>query len=93
MAAAMVPLLGDRECQVWWARPSAAAPALLDLLDAAERERWSCLMRAEDKARYLVSHAMLRLVLAAHSGVPARDLRFSTVCRYCVNSHCMPELA
>jgi 4'-phosphopantetheinyl transferase len=91
--AAMVPRLEDRECQVWWARPGAAAPPLLDLLDEAERARWSRFMRAEDKARYLVSHAMLRLVLAVHAGIPPRELCFSTICRYCGESHGKPELA
>lgn len=93
MAAMVVPLLGERECQVWWARPSAALPVLLDLLDEGERARWSRFLREEDKARYLVSHAMLRLVLAAHSGIPPRDIRFSTICRYCGQSHGKPELA
>jgi 4'-phosphopantetheinyl transferase len=91
--AAIVPRLGDRECQVWWVRPDAAAPSLLDLIDEAERARWSRFMREEDKARYLVSHAMLRLLLAAHSGIPPHELRFSTVCRYCGASHGKPELA
>jgi 4'-phosphopantetheinyl transferase len=92
MAMTTVPPLRPGECQVWWANRMAAARSLLDVLDERERERWSRFMREEDKALYLVAHAMLRLVLAAHSGAAAPAIRFSTICRFCGATHGKPLL-
>jgi 4'-phosphopantetheinyl transferase len=90
--ATTVPPLRAGECQVWWARRTAASRPLLDILDARERERWSRFMREEDKGLYLVAHATLRLVLAAHSGAVAPAIRFSTICRFCGATHGKPRL-
>jgi 4'-phosphopantetheinyl transferase len=92
MATPTVPPLSAGECQVWWASRAAAALSLLDLLDEHERGRWSRFMREEDKALYLVSHAVRRLVLGAHARIPAREIRFSTLCRHCGKSHGKPLL-
>ena len=90
--ATTVPPLRAGECQVWWASRTVAAPPLRDVLDARERERWSRFMREDDKALYLVAHAMLRRVLAAHSGVATPALHFSTICRFCGETHGKPRL-
>ncbi|MEZ5123138.1 MAG: hypothetical protein R2736_16435 [Solirubrobacterales bacterium] len=45
---AAVPSLGAAVCQVWWARPRAVDPALLD---AATRRRVVALRRAADRER------------------------------------------
>jgi len=78
-----VPSLRAGECQVWWASPAAGHRELLSLLDANERGRWSRFRRDEDRARYLVAHALARLVLAGHLGAPAAELGFSAACRHC----------
>ncbi len=91
--SATVPSLRAGECQVWWARPAAGHSELLSLLDAGEHARWSRFRRDEDRARYLVAHALARLVLAAHLGTPAAKLGFAAVCRQCGGTdHGKPRL-
>jgi 4'-phosphopantetheinyl transferase len=63
-----VPELAAGECQLWWGGPDMAAPHLLELLDGPERERFDRFRRAQDRALYLVAHALARRVLAAHAG-------------------------
>jgi 4'-phosphopantetheinyl transferase len=87
-----IPPLQPGECQVWWADRATAASHLMELLDEREQARWSRFLREEDRERYLVAHAMLRVVLAAHLGIPARELRFSTICRHCGKTHGKPRL-
>src|SRR5258708_22333818 len=91
--SATVPSLRAGECQVWWARPAAGHSELLSLLDAGEHARWSRFRRDEDRARYLVAHALARLVLAAHLRTPAAKLGFAAVCRQCGGTdHGKPRL-
>jgi 4'-phosphopantetheinyl transferase len=90
----MIPLLRAGECQVWWARPEAARDELEALLDAGERARLSRMRRAEDRARYVVSHALARVVLAAHVDAAATALGFAMACRHCgVSDHGKPRLS
>lgn len=85
------PPLTEGACHVWWATPSVAArPALVDLLDAPERERHQRFRRAEDRDRYLAAHALTRLVLAARLGAGPADLRFTAVCKHCGGPHGKP---
>jgi 4'-phosphopantetheinyl transferase len=53
------------QCQVWWARPDAADPRLLELLDDDERNRHIAYLRASDRDRFLVAHALARIVTGA----------------------------
>ncbi len=87
------PPLAAGLCHVWWASPAAGRSNLLRLLDAGERERWSWFRRDEDRARYLVAHALKRIVLSAHAGVPAGALAFAVVCRHCGGAHGKPRLS
>jgi 4'-phosphopantetheinyl transferase len=91
--SATVPSLRAGECQIWWARPVAEHGALLALLDAGERGRWSRFHRDEDRARYLAAHALARIVLAGHLGASAAGLGFATVCGQCGGTdHGKPQL-
>jgi 4'-phosphopantetheinyl transferase len=87
-----IPSLQPGECQVWWADRAAAASRLLPLLDDREQARLSRFRREEDRTRYLVAHATLRVLLAAHLRVPAHEVRFSTICRHCGKEHGKPRL-
>jgi 4'-phosphopantetheinyl transferase len=80
-------------CEVWWARPLApeAAPALVDLLDDAERDRLRRFRHPADRARYLAAHALTRLVLADAVGAAAAELAFDRTCR-CGEQHGKPTL-
>jgi 4'-phosphopantetheinyl transferase len=84
--------LGDG-CQVWWAPAAAAHPALAGLLDRDERERMARFVRAQDRALYLVAHALARLVLAPLVGVPASRIRFVARCATCGGPHGKPAVA
>jgi 4'-phosphopantetheinyl transferase len=91
-ASAVVPPLRAGECQVWWARP-AGTRELLALLDTGERGRCLRFHRDEDRARYLAAHALARLVLAGHLGIPAPALAFHATCRQCgAGDHGKPRL-
>jgi 4'-phosphopantetheinyl transferase len=80
-------------CTVWWARPVApdTAPALVELLDDAERARLARFRRPDDTARYLAAHALTRLVLADAVGRAPAELVFDRTCR-CGQQHGKPTL-
>lgn len=56
---------------------SAAEPYLLDLLDEEERHRHARFLRAEDRALFLVSHALTRIVAAHHVSIVPTALRYA----------------
>jgi 4'-phosphopantetheinyl transferase len=62
------------------------------LLGHAERTRWARFRRAEDRERYLVAHALARIVLGFHLGVAPDRIAFSTVCQRCGGAHGKPRL-
>lgn len=72
-----VPPLRPGSCQLWWARPAAPDSRLLGLLDDAERARHGCLLREQDRARFLAAHALVRIVAALHAGVGPRAIRYA----------------
>jgi 4'-phosphopantetheinyl transferase len=78
---------------VWWAAPVVPdqAPALVALLDAHERDRLARFRRADDRARYLAAHALVRLVLGDGNGATAAGLVFDRTCR-CGAAHGKPVL-
>jgi 4'-phosphopantetheinyl transferase len=78
---------------VWWAAPvpPEAAPGLVALLDAHERDRLDRFRLAADRARYVAAHALTRIVLAEAVGRPAGDLRFDRTCQ-CGQQHGKPVL-
>jgi 4'-phosphopantetheinyl transferase len=73
----VIPRLRPGACQVWWASSSAAAPHLLELLDEEERHRHAGFLRAEDRALFLVSHALARIVAAHHVAIAPRAVRYA----------------
>ncbi|WP_338011655.1 4'-phosphopantetheinyl transferase family protein [Streptomonospora alba] len=70
-------------CRLWWASPDDASPALLDLLDAGERERRERFRAPADRDRYLVAHALARLALAREAGCAPEQVTFTLHCRAC----------
>jgi 4'-phosphopantetheinyl transferase len=87
-----MPLLEDSVCQVWWARPTDARPALDRLLEPAERDRRDRLVSADDRDRLTVGAALARLVLARHLRRPADGIRFDRTCPTCGAQHGKPRL-
>lgn len=70
-------------CDVWWAAPACARPGLLDLLDAEERRRHARFRLQADRDRFLVAHALARLVCAHACGLPPEEVAFTWRCRNC----------
>lgn len=73
-------------CDVWWAEPSSAEPSLLELLDRHERERHERFRLAADRDRYLVAHALARLVCARAAGCDPGEVAFRLHCRSCART-------
>jgi 4'-phosphopantetheinyl transferase len=73
----VIPRLHAGACQLWWATTSAAGEHLLDLLDEQERHRHAGFLRAEDRALFLVSHALTRIVAAHHVAIAPRAVRYA----------------
>jgi 4'-phosphopantetheinyl transferase len=63
-----------------------------DLLDDGERGRYDRFLRAEDKARFVTGRFLARTVLAEATGLPPRDIRFTTGCPHCGGTHGKPRL-
>ncbi|MEA2149356.1 MAG: 4-phosphopantetheinyl transferase [Solirubrobacteraceae bacterium] len=72
----MVPTLHAGSCQLWWAWTSAASPHLLDLLDEQERHRHARFRRPQDRALFLVSHALARIVAGRHVATAPGAIRY-----------------
>lgn len=69
--------LDDAEVHVWSASTCATESLFPSaLLSGAERAKAERFRRAGDRARYIASHALLRLVLSAYAGAPPRALQF-----------------
>jgi 4'-phosphopantetheinyl transferase len=79
-------------CVVWWARIDDYRPDLDPLLSTAEVERAGRLRRAEDRTRQVLGAVLLRLAVAAHTGVPTGSVVVDRTCRRCREPHGRPRL-
>jgi 4'-phosphopantetheinyl transferase len=77
MGQEAIPALGVGSCQIWWADTSAALAPLLDLLDEGERARHVRFVRAQDRALFLIAHALTRILAARHAGGEPLGLSFT----------------
>jgi 4'-phosphopantetheinyl transferase len=78
---------------VWWVSTASAHKELLRYLDRQERGRWASFHRPADRARYLVAHAMVRIVVAQHLGTSPRSVRFGAdACVRCREPHGKPRV-
>ena len=62
-------------CEVWWARPDDQHEGLLTLLEDVELWRRSTFRRPEDRARFTVGAALVRLAAARALGCRPTSLR------------------
>jgi 4'-phosphopantetheinyl transferase len=74
---------------VRWARPAGTAGSTA-LLDSREREQLGRLSRADDRARYVAAHALLRLVVARWWRVDPATVAVTATCRRCDREHGRP---
>jgi 4'-phosphopantetheinyl transferase len=89
----LVPQLGKRACQVWWVDLTAARPCLDELLDTDERDRAARFRRPDDRVRFVLGAAMLRVVLASHVNASPAEVRVTRACAACGAPHGRPRLA
>jgi 4'-phosphopantetheinyl transferase len=88
----MIPALPDGTVQVWWAARQSAGEHLAAVLDEGERVRWRRFLQQADRERYLVTHALARLVLGGLTGVWPAALTFEATCVHCGGPHGKPRL-
>lgn len=77
-------------CEVWWAHVRQARQWHLNLLDDIELERRARLKRAEDRDRSSLGAALLRLVVARNTGLPASTVHIDRTCAQCGDQHGRP---
>lgn len=90
------PPLGPGQCRVGWVqltRVTAHMDVWHRLLDRGERARCDRFIRANDQVRFIVGHALARLLLSAQSGMPPKKMRFVVRCQRCGGDHGKPRLA
>lgn len=80
-------------CDVWWARPAAVTPGLLNLLDDVEQTRFDGYRRDVDKQRFLTGRALIRGVAAAELGIAPKDVVIDASCFDCGKPHGKPKVA
>lgn len=80
------------EVEAWWARPSAELPWHRELLDATERDRRTALRRDEDRARFTVATALVKLAAGRRLGVEAPQVVIDRRCDRCGQPHGRPRL-
>jgi 4'-phosphopantetheinyl transferase len=78
--------------EVWSGLPSSERGWHQELLDAPERERRSALRRAEDRARFTVATALLKLATGSRLGIPASEVTIDRTCADCGRPHGRPRL-
>jgi 4'-phosphopantetheinyl transferase len=77
---------------VLWARPAGTASSIA-LLDRREREQLSRLSRADDRARYVAAHALLRQLVAQWWRVDPGVVAVTATCRRCAGAHGRPVVS
>lgn len=79
-------------CQVWFADIGSARPAHLDLLDQVERQRRARYAQDADKARFTIGAALLRLAVAAETGIAPTRVKVDRTCLRCAEPHGKPRV-
>ena len=80
-------VLRDGGVDVWWARLGDVTEPRADLLVGAERERFAAYRRDEDRRRFAIGSAVVRLATGGYVGVPAADVALDRTCPDCARPH------
>ncbi|MET9359905.1 4'-phosphopantetheinyl transferase superfamily protein [Streptomyces sp. NPDC006632] len=83
---------GGASCEVWWARTAYCRPGLAALLTRSETVRRDLYARADDRDRFAVSAALVRLAAARQLGLGARDITVVRDCPDCPLPHGRPRI-
>jgi 4'-phosphopantetheinyl transferase len=79
-------------CDVHWASLDQLRPSHLDLLDATEHARRDAYVREDDRARFALAAALLRLTVAARTGTAPEAVEVDRTCPTCGKPHGRPRL-
>lgn len=89
-SALTFPSLSSRDVCTWFLQPEGVPPEangmLLSFLDGSERARASSFRFVQHRDHYVASHALLRAMLSAFTGIAPTTWRFA------VNSYGRPEI-
>lgn len=78
---------------LWWADLRSADARLFPLLDDLEVERLERMDRAADRGRFVVGALLLRVAVAAATGVDPRSVTVERTCTDCGAAHGAPRVA
>ena len=81
-----------RGVDVWWADLRAVDTRLFGLLDPRERARLDGMERAADRGRFVLGAVLLRVAVAAATGVDARVVAVERGCAECGEPHGAPRV-
>lgn len=79
-------------CDVWWAHPATATPALVGLLDEIEHGRYTGYRREIDQLRFLTGRALIRGVAATVLNVAPATVTLDSSCYDCGKPHGKPTI-
>jgi 4'-phosphopantetheinyl transferase len=85
-------MLLDGACDVYWARMSSLRTGHASLLDERERERRRAYLRDEDRARFTLAAALLRVVVGLRLGVAPERVAVDRSCPRCGRPHGRPRV-
>jgi 4'-phosphopantetheinyl transferase len=80
------------EVTVWWAEPGYATAEHQQLFDGVEWGRWTALRQRADRDRFTVAAALLRLVVAARTGLAPAAVPVRRECPRCGRPHGRPRI-
>ena len=83
---------GGQRCDVYWAQLSWLAPAHVSLLSAAELDRRARFHRREDRDRFTLAAALLRVVLAERFESAPTEIQVDRTCDRCGEQHGRPRV-
>jgi 4'-phosphopantetheinyl transferase len=83
---------GRQRCDVWVAAIDLRRPVDGGLLDDVERARAAAFVRSDDRARFVVGAALLKLAVADQTGDSARSVRVDRRCASCGGPHGRPQI-
>ncbi len=89
----LADLSGDAgRCEVWTTVLDVLGPAHEALLDPAERVRAGTYARPGDRSRFVLGAALLKLALAADTGLAPGDVAVDRECDQCGQQHGRPRV-
>ena len=85
-------LMDEHVCDVWVADLAVSQPALDALLDDVELARADSFLRADDRDRFVVGAALIKLAVAHGTDLPAAAIHVDRQCPTCGKSHGQPRV-